>query len=117
MNRAGIVHMAVHGDHPADSPLFSSRLLADGPLTVCDIERLRAVPRLVVLSACDDAVADVRTGGELLGTASAFLCIGRNERRPSRPPVATEAAGLRPGRVGRWLLRWRRDGSLRSGGG
>ena len=76
MERADIVHVAAHGTFRADSPLFSSLLLVDGPLTVYDIEQIRAVPRIVVLSACDAAVADVRTGDELLGTAAALLGMG-----------------------------------------
>lgn len=76
MERADIVHLAAHGHFRADSPLFSSLLLADGPLTVYDVERVRAAPRLVVLSACEAAVAAVRTGDELLGTASALLGLG-----------------------------------------
>ncbi|HVF13397.1 MAG TPA: CHAT domain-containing protein [Acidimicrobiales bacterium] len=76
MERADIVHLAAHGHFRADSPLFSSLLLADGPLTVYDIEQVRAVPQLVVLSACEAAVADVRAGDELLGAASALLALG-----------------------------------------
>jgi len=76
IERADIVHVAAHGHFRADSPLFSSLLLADGPLTVYDIERVQAVPRLVVLSACEAAVAEVRTGDELLGTAAALLGLG-----------------------------------------
>ncbi|MEA2716598.1 MAG: hypothetical protein QOI99_915, partial [Actinomycetota bacterium] len=76
MERADVVHLAAHGHFRADSPLFSSLLLADGPLTVYDIEQVRTVPRLVVMSACDAAVADVRTGDELLGTAAALLGLG-----------------------------------------
>ena len=39
---AALVHLAAHGDVRADNPLFSSLLLADGPLTVYDLERLPA---------------------------------------------------------------------------
>jgi len=76
MERADVVHLASHGHFRADSPLFSSLLLADGPLTIYDIERVQAVPRLVVLSACEAAVSDVRAGDELLGTATALLGMG-----------------------------------------
>jgi len=74
--RSDIVHLAAHGSFRADSPLFSSVLLADGPLTVYDLERLYAAPDLVVLSACDAAAVVVRTGDELLGTATALLGLG-----------------------------------------
>jgi tetratricopeptide (TPR) repeat protein len=76
MERADVVHLAAHGHFRADSPLFSSLLLADGALTVYDIEQVQAVPRLVVLSACDAAAAEVRVGDELLGTAAAVVGLG-----------------------------------------
>ena len=76
LGRADLVHLAAHGTFRGDSPLFSCVLLEDGPLTVYDLERLRAVPAVVVLPACDAAAAAVRTGDELLGTASALLGLG-----------------------------------------
>ncbi len=76
MERADLVHVAAHGHFRADSPQFSSLLLADGPLTVYDFERIRRVPLVAVLSACDAAVADVRAGDELLGSAAALLGLG-----------------------------------------
>jgi tetratricopeptide (TPR) repeat protein len=76
VEQADLVHLAAHGSFRADSPLFSSVLLADGPLTVYDLERLRRAPAVVVLSACDAAVAAVHEGDELLGTAAALLCLG-----------------------------------------
>lgn len=74
--RSDVVHLAAHGSFRADSPLFSSVLLADGPLTVYDLERVHSAPTIVVLSACDAAAAVVRTGDELLGTATALLGLG-----------------------------------------
>ena len=71
-----LVHLAAHGDFRADSPMFSSLRLADGLLTVYDLERLRSVPTTMVLPACDAATTDVRAGDELLGTASALLTLG-----------------------------------------
>ncbi|MDQ6614191.1 MAG: CHAT domain-containing protein [Actinomycetota bacterium] len=76
LSRAEIAHLAAHGRFRSDSPLFSSVLLADGPLTVYDLERLRRGPRTVVLAACDAAVSAVRTGDELLGTAAALIGLG-----------------------------------------
>jgi len=74
--RSDVVHLAAHGFFRADSPLFSSVLLGDGPLTVYDLERVRAAPALVVLSACDAAAAVVHSGDDLLGTATALLGLG-----------------------------------------
>jgi CHAT domain-containing protein len=76
MEGADLLHLAAHGTFRGDSPLFSCVLLADGPLTVYDLERVRIPPGLVVLPACDAGVADVRTGDELLGTAAALLGLG-----------------------------------------
>jgi tetratricopeptide (TPR) repeat protein len=69
-------HLACHGTFRADNPLFSALRLADGPLTVHDIESLGAGPRELVLSACDSGRADVQPGDELMGLTSALLAIG-----------------------------------------
>ena len=52
-------HLACHGSFRADNPLFSALRLADGPLTVHDVESLGAGPREIVLSACDSGLAVV----------------------------------------------------------
>ena len=44
MDGAWLVHMAAHGTFRDDSPLFSAIELADGPLTVYDLERLKQAP-------------------------------------------------------------------------
>lgn len=73
---AETAHLAAHGAFRADSPLFSSVLLADGPVTVYEFERLRRAPRTVVLASCDAAVSAVHQGDELLGTAAALIGLG-----------------------------------------
>ncbi len=84
---AGLVHLAAHGTFRADSPMFSSLGLYDGPLTVHDLEGLREPPATVVLSACDAAVSEVRSGDELLGVASGLLGIGATAVVASVLPV------------------------------
>ena len=69
-------HLACHGSFRDDNPLFSALLLADGPLTVHDLESLGAGPREIVLSACDSGRSVVRPGDELMGLTSALLAIG-----------------------------------------
>jgi len=69
-------HLACHGSFRDDNPLFSALRLADGPLTVHDVEALGAGPRELVLSACDAGRAVVRAGDELMGLTSALLAIG-----------------------------------------
>jgi hypothetical protein len=76
LETAARAHIASHGTFRADNPLFSSLQLADGPLTVYDIERLRAAPRDMILSACDGGVTAVRPGDELMGFSGALLALG-----------------------------------------
>jgi tetratricopeptide (TPR) repeat protein len=71
--RARLLHVAAHGVHEADNPLFSSIQLADGPLFGYDLPRAAALPTHVVLSACDLGLAEVRPGDEALGMTSALL--------------------------------------------
>ena len=67
-----VLHVAAHGSLRADNPAFSSLELADGPLTVYDLDQLQAVPDLVVLPTCDVARAG-RIGDELVGVAHTLL--------------------------------------------
>jgi hypothetical protein len=76
VERADLVHLAAHGTFRSDAPLFSSLRLADGPLTVYELEHLRSAPGTLVLPACDAAQLEVRPGDELLGTAAALLSLG-----------------------------------------
>ncbi len=94
IERAEVVHLAAHGTFRADSPLFSSVRLADGPLTVYDLERVRHAPRLVVLSACEAATVAVRSGDELLGTAATL--IGMGVREVIAPVTAVPDDATRP---------------------
>ena len=73
---ASLLHVAAHGRFRADNPLFSSLLLADGPLTANDLERLQPLPPHVVLAACEVGQAEVRAGDELLGLASVLFPAG-----------------------------------------
>ena len=75
LSSAGLVHLAAHGTFRADSPLFSSFLLADGPLTVHDLERVPRAASTVVLAACKAGVSGV-IGDELIGTAATLLALG-----------------------------------------
>ena len=53
---AWLAHIAAHGTFRADSPLFSSLRMDDGPLTVHDFERLRRAPYRLVLPCCDSGL-------------------------------------------------------------
>ncbi len=72
----GIVHLAAHGRHEAENPLFSSVRLADGPLFAHELDAAGRPPHLVVLSACEVGRSTVRAGGEALGLASVLLRTG-----------------------------------------
>lgn len=70
------IHLACHGRFPAGSPRSAGLLLADGWLTVREIERWRVPGATVVLSSCDSGRA-ARTGGdETIGLVRAFLAAG-----------------------------------------
>lgn len=70
-----LVHVAAHGHHAGDNPLFSSLRLHDGPLFAHELVR-GVSARHVVLSACDVGQARVRVGGEALGMTAALLAFG-----------------------------------------
>lgn len=76
MDGAGLAHVIAHGSFRADNPLFSSLRMADGPLTVYELERLAAAPQRVVLSACNAGLAEVRPDNELLGLSAALFALG-----------------------------------------
>ena len=76
LDGARLAHVAAHGHFRADSPLFSSLDLADGPLLVHDFEQMTTPPHRVVLSACDSGVLAPVGAGELLGLVAALLAVG-----------------------------------------
>lgn len=76
INGAQLVHVAAHGRHQRENPLFSSIALADGPVVGYDLDRVPDPPQQVVLSACDLGRATVRPGDEALGLTRAFLHSG-----------------------------------------
>ena len=87
LHRADMVHLAAHGHVRADNPLFSSLRLADGPLTVFDLERLDRVASMVVLAACDSGRPVVCTGDELLGFSATLLSLGTHQLIASVVPI------------------------------
>lgn len=90
LETARLAHVAAHGTFRADNPLFSALALADGPLTVYDLERLRDAPRDMILSACDAGVTAVRPGDELMGFSGALLSLGTSALIASVIPVPDE---------------------------
>lgn len=74
--RVDVMHIAAHGRHAADNPMFSGLELADGALFGYDIDRMPRVPSTVVLSACEAGRSSVRWGEEAVGMTRAWLHAG-----------------------------------------
>jgi len=73
---AGLAHIAAHGMFRADSPMFSSLRMDDGPMTVHDVQRLRRAPFRLILPSCESGLLAPAGADELLGLASALLPLG-----------------------------------------
>jgi CHAT domain-containing protein len=71
-----LAHVAAHGTFRAESPLFSSLRVDDGPLTVHDLERLRRAPYRLVLPSCDSGLSAPVGADELLGLTSSLVPLG-----------------------------------------
>ena len=71
-----VLHIAAHGRHAADNPMFSGLELADGALFGYDIDRMPRVPSTVILSACEAGRSSVRWGEEAVGMTRAWLHAG-----------------------------------------
>jgi CHAT domain-containing protein len=93
LDGAEVAHVAAHGRFRADNPLFSALVLADGPLTVYDLERLRRAPRTIMLAACDSGLSPVRPGDEMTGLASALLAVGAGAVVAPLLPLPDEVSG------------------------
>jgi tetratricopeptide (TPR) repeat protein len=76
LDGAWLGHVAAHGSFRADSPLFSSLRMYDGPLTVYDFEQLGRAPHRLVLSSCDSGVLAPVGADELLGLVASLLPLG-----------------------------------------
>jgi CHAT domain-containing protein len=73
LRSATVLHVAAHGSHQRQSPLFSSLQLADGALFAYEVG---AVAPHVVLSACELGQATTRPGDEALGWTRVLLQLG-----------------------------------------
>ena len=120
LDGAGLAHIAAHGSFRADSPLFSSLRMDDGPLTVYDLERLRRAPYRVIFSSCDSGVLAPAGADELLGLAHCLAPLGTAGIVASVVPVNDRATAtlmtalhkhLRGGAGLAQALRLARDGA------
>ena len=87
-----VLHLAGHGRHPGDNPLFSAVELADGPWFGYDIDQLAATPSVVVLSAVRARPGAVRSGEEAVGMSAAWLHAGARTVVSSPALVADDVA-------------------------
>ena len=71
---ATVVHVAAHGTHERQNPLFSSLQLVDGALFAYEVAA--PVAPHVVLSACELGQATTRPGDEALGWTRVLLQLG-----------------------------------------
>jgi tetratricopeptide (TPR) repeat protein len=73
---ASVVHIAAHGVHQTENPLFSSLRLTDGPFFAHELDQSARMPEHVILSACELGLTTVRPGDEALGLTSVLLHLG-----------------------------------------
>ncbi len=71
-----VVHLATHGQHDADNPLFASIDLADGPLFAHELDGTRLPGSVIILSACEVGGSSQVVGGEVLGLTAVLLRLG-----------------------------------------
>ena len=71
-----VVHVAAHGVHRGENPMFSSLSMTGGPLFAYELDQRGQAPEHVVLSACDAGRSTVRAGEEALGLTSVLLQLG-----------------------------------------
>ncbi|GAA4491683.1 CHAT domain-containing protein [Microbacterium panaciterrae] len=90
--RVGTLHIAAHGRHAAENPLFSGLELADGALFGHDIDLIPTVPDTVVLSSCELGRSSIRWGHEAIGMTRAWLHAGTRCVIASPVVVADEVA-------------------------
>ncbi len=102
LDGADVVHVAAHGRFRADNAMFSSLVLADGPLSVYDLEGLRQAPRVIMLTACDSALSPVLPGDEMTGLVAALLAMGTSTVIAALLPVPDPV-------IGSLALGWHRE--------
>ncbi|MEV4687114.1 CHAT domain-containing protein [Microbacterium sp. LWH3-1.2] len=75
-SHADLLHVAAHGRHSAEHPLFSGLQLHDGTLFGYDVDLIENVPHTVVLSACEVGRSSIRWHEEAVGMTRVWLHAG-----------------------------------------
>ncbi|WP_194764492.1 CHAT domain-containing protein [Microbacterium sp. UFMG61] len=87
-----VLHIAAHGRHAVDNPLFSGLELIDGTLFGYDVDLIPRAPETVVLSACELGRSSVRWGEEALGMTRVWLHAGTRSMIAAPVMVADDVA-------------------------
>lgn len=87
-----IVHVAAHGVHQDESPLFSSVVMGDGPVFAHELQRAGIGAEHVVLSSCEVGRTHMRVGDESLGLTASLLATGVRTVVAAVGPVGDEDA-------------------------
>ena len=74
--QAEVLHIAAHGHFRRDNPLYSSIGLANGQLTMADLNLVRLKASLLTLSGCNTGSSVPVGGDELLGLMRCCLSAG-----------------------------------------
>ncbi|WP_406247638.1 CHAT domain-containing protein [Microbacterium sp. M] len=91
-DRVDVLHIAAHGRHTVDNPLFAGFELHDGTLFGYDVDLIPRVPDTVVLSACELGRSSVRWGEEALGMTRVWLHAGTRAVIAAPTVVADDVA-------------------------
>lgn len=94
-----LIHLAAHGNHQVDHPLFSGVRLGAKFLTGFDVARMRLPGRLVILSGCETGRQTLAAGEELYGPEQAFFRAGARGVISFLWPVADEMSATLISRV------------------
>ena len=87
-----VVHIAAHGRHEPENPLFSSLRLVDGPLFAHELDSTTRMASCVVLSACEVGLSTWRPGNEALGLTNVLLQLGARSVLAGVARVADDVA-------------------------
>lgn len=83
-----LAHIGAHCRYRGDNPMFSALELADGPLTVYDLERMQNPPYRMLLTACESGVGSPAGVDELLGLTTSLSALGTAGLLASVVPVS-----------------------------
>jgi CHAT domain-containing protein len=114
----GIIHLASHGEFDPVNPLFSAIRLApdkktDGKLQAEEIFGLNIKADLVVLSACQTGLGDIRGGDDVVGMNRAFIFAGTHSLLSSLWRVSDVSTAILMKQFYREYTRGDKAGSLR----